>query len=306
MLEHPFAISVSGGDASDATITLEPLRQGFGHTMGVALRRVMLFALRGAAITKVKIKGVNHQFTTLKGMQEDIVEFILNVKQLRISYSGDATETLHLSATGPGKVTAQDIDAPATVNIVNPDLVLTTLADKKSKLLAELTVESGSGYLTAEEQGKQKLGVIPVDASFSPIREVSYVVETTRVGRRTDYDKLIMTIRTDGSVKPSDALVQAAAIIVDHFQQVISPISPVSDGKLHNVLTPQTSLLKLAVEELELPTRVSNALHNGGFHTVADIVRSGSSGLSSVKNIGAKSVSEIIKKIRERGIDIAS
>lgn len=304
MLDQPFSISKTGDDVTSATMTVEPLRQGFGTTIGVALRRVMLSALRGAAVTKVKIKGVNHQFTTLHGMQEDIVEFILNVKQLRIAYSGDAPETLNLSASGPGPVTAKDIDLPPTVRIVNPELVLATLADKKTKLAVELTVESGSGYLTAEEQGKQKLGVIPVDASFSPVREVSYSVEATRVGRRTDYDKLVMTVRTDGSIKPSDAVMQAAAVLIEHFQQIVSPSSASSDDSGKGAPTSQSTLLALAVEELELPTRVANALRHGGYHTVGDIVRAGSGALSEVKNIGQKSIADIIEKIRQRGIDI--
>lgn len=305
MIDPLFSFSVSGDDAKEATVTIEPLRQGFGHTLGVALRRVMLSALQGAAVTKVRIKGVDHQFTTLKGMKEDIVEFVLNLKQLRVSYSGEKPETLDLQAVGPGDVVAKDLDVPATVTIANPELILATLADKKSKLSAEITVEAGSGYMTAEEQGKQKLGVIPIDASFSPVRSVSYTIESTRVGRRTDYDKLIFSVKTDGTLKPSDAVVRAASILIDHFQQIVTPTGTTSEltsgtGKS----AADSALLKLSVDELGLPTRVANALHNSGYHTISDILQAGPGDLSKAKNIGQKSVAEILEKIREKGFAI--
>lgn len=303
MEDQQFRIITTGNDTSDATVVFEPLRQGFGHTLGVALRRVMLTALPGAAVTKINIKGVNHQFSTINGVKEDIVEFILNVKQLRIAYSGEKPETIRLSGTGAKDIQAKDLVTPATVRIVNPDLHLVTLTDKKSKISAELTIESGTGYVTAEEQGKQKVGVIPVDASFSPAREVWYTVESTRVGRRTDYDKLVIRVKTDGTIKPSEAVVQAAKILVHHFQQVISPSLPASDDTGASSLT-QSPTLKLSVEELDLPTRVINALRNGGFLTVGDVVNVSSAQLARVKNIGQKSVTEILKKIREKGIDI--
>lgn len=302
MEDQQLRVTSTGNDTTEATVVCEPLRQGFGHTLGVALRRVMLTELPGAAVTKVNIKGVNHQFTTMKGVKEDVVELILNVKQLRIAYSGEKPETIRLSAAGVKDVQAKDLVAPATVLMVNPDLHLVTLTDKKSKIAAELTVESGTGYVTAEEQGKQKVGVIPVDASFSPVREVWYTVESTRVGRRTDYDKLVIRVKTDGTIKPSDAVVQAAKILVHHFQQIISPSLPASDDKSASALA-QSPLLKLSIEELDLPTRVINALRNGGFLTVGDVVNVSPPELARVKNIGQKSVAEILKKIREKGID---
>lgn len=303
MEDQQFRVITTSNDTTEATVVFEPLRQGFGHTLGVVLRRVMLTALPGAAVTKINIKGADHQFSTMKGVKEDIVEFILNVKQLRIAYSGEKPETIRLSAAGVKDVQAEDLVTPATVRIVNPDLHLVTLTDKKSKITAELTIESGTGYVTAEEQGKQKVGVIPVDASFSPVREVWYTVESTRVGRRTDYDKLVIRVKTDGTIKPSEAVVQAAKILVHHFQQVISPSIPASDDTGASSLT-QSPLLKLSVEELDLPTRVINALRNGGFLTVGDVVNVSSAQLARVKNIGQKSVTEILKKIREKGIDI--
>lgn len=308
MSDQTFSVTIANQNATEGIIVLEPLRQGFGHTLGVALRRVMLGSLSGAAVTKVRVKGVNHQFTTLAGMQEDIVDLILNLKQLRVGYQGDKPETLKLTATGPGAVTAGDLVGPATVKIANPDLVLANLADKKSKLSLELTIESGTGYMTAEEQGKQKLGVIPLDASFSPVREVSYTIESTRVGRRTDYDKLVLSVKTNGTVQPHDAVLQATQILIDHLGQVLSPVSvSAGDDSIAPVSGSDGSVvMKLAVEELDLPTRVANALRKGGYKTVADLAQAGHSEIAKVKNLGEKSVQEIIDKLHEKGVQVAA
>jgi DNA-directed RNA polymerase subunit alpha len=304
MSDQPFhIISKDGAEANEGVVTFEPLRQGFGHTLGVALRRVMLAGLTGAAVTKIKIKGATHQFTTLKGMNEDVVELVLNIKQIKLAYAGDKPETLYLQITGDKEVTAADIESPATVRIANPDLVLANLSDKKSKLSAELTVESGTGYLPAEEQGKQKLGVIPVDASFSPVSSVFYKIESTRVGRRTDFDKLIMTVKTDGTISPKDAVVEAAKILVENFQQVVTP--SVDGGELAvGISAGSSTILKLTVEELGLPTRIANALLKAGYKTIGDIVAADKEVIAKVKNIGSKSVSNIYVKIREKGVQV--
>ena len=304
MSDQPFHITVKDGvNSSESQITFEPLRQGFGHTLGVALRRVMLSGLPGAAVTKVKIKGATHQFTTLKGMNEDIVELILNIKQLKLAYTGDKPEIMHLQISGDKEVKAGDLDCPATIKIANPDLSLANLSDKKSKLSAELTVETGTGYLSAEEQGKQKLGVIPVDASFSPVSNVFYKIESTRVGRRTDYDKLIMTVKTDGTISPKEAVVEAAKILVENFGQVVSPIVDGEAVELGSSAGP-SAILKLTVEELGLPTRIANALLKAGYKTIGDIVKADKEVIAKVKNIGAKSVSSIYVKIREKGVSV--
>jgi DNA-directed RNA polymerase subunit alpha len=304
MLDQPFHITAKdGSQPNEGVITFEPLRQGFGHTLGVGLRRVMLAGLTGAAVTKVKIKGATHQFTTLKGMNEDVVELVLNIKQLKLAYAGDKPETLYLQITGDKEITAADLECPATVKIANPELVLASLSDKKSKLSAELTVEAGTGYLPAEEQGKQKLGVIPVDASFSPVSSVFYKIESTRVGRRTDYDKLIMTVKTNGTVSPKDAVTEAAKILVENFQQVVTPST---DGNtvLGGNSAGQSATLKLTVEELGLPTRIANALLKAGYKTIGDIVSADKEVIAKVKNIGSKSVSNIYVKIREKGVQV--
>ncbi|MBI5356020.1 DNA-directed RNA polymerase subunit alpha [Candidatus Collierbacteria bacterium] len=304
MLDQPFHITTKDGqEANEGIIVFEPLRQGFGHTLGVSLRRVMLSGLNGAAVTKIKIKGATHQFTTLKGMNEDVVELILNIKQLKLAYTGDKPETLSLQITGEKEVTAADLECPATVKIANPDLVLANLSDKKSKLSAELTVEMGTGYLSAEEQGKQRLGIIPVDASFSPVSSVFYKIESTRVGRRTDYDKLIMTVKTDGTISPKDAVIEAAKILVENFQQVVTPSVDDGESSSGNSVG-QSTILKLTVEELGLPTRIANALLKAGYKTIGDIVAADKEVIAKVKNIGSKSVSNIYVKIREKGVQV--
>lgn len=305
---QPFSLNVVNETATVATVVLEPLRQGFGHTLGVALRRVMLSSLRGAAVTKVRIKGVNHQFTTLSGMREDVVELILNLKQLRVAYAGDKPETLKLSEVGPKEVTGKNLVAPPTIKIANQDLVLAILADKKSKLTMELVVESGVGYLTAEEQGKQKLGVIPIDASFSPVKEVFYTIESTRIGRRTDFDKLILTVKTDGAIKPRDAVIEAAKILVDHFQQIVTPVAEVGhDDTVASVGSDEgVAVMRLSVDELDLPTRIANALRRGGYKTVAQLAKADRTQLAKVKNLGEKSLDEVIETLRERGVQFPS
>ena len=192
-----------------AQLIIEPLEPGFGPTLGNSLRRVLLEHINGAAVTSVQIAGVNHQFTTLEGMKEDIVELILNIKQLRLAYNGEEPVTATLKAQGPGDVTAGQIELPAGVELANPELVLAHLAAKKNKLEITFTIQSGKGYLPAEEQEITTLGVIPVDAVFSPVIKVNFTVTDTRVGRYTNFDKLIMDVWTDKTISPEDALLQA-------------------------------------------------------------------------------------------------
>lgn len=282
---------------------LSPLEQGFGHTLGNALRRVLLTNLPGAAITKASIEGVSHQFTTLAGVKEDIVEFILNLKQVRLRYNGEEPVEATLSAVGPGKVTAGDIKTPANAAVVNKDLVLASLADKKSQLNAKLEISSGFGYLPAKQRSAEKLGEIILDASFSPVVRVNYQVETARVGRRTDLDKLIMEIYTDASLKPSAALEKAARILIDSFTQIVEPTFEVEESETAEEVE-DNEAMKLSVEELDLPTRIANALRKGGYVTVKDLSRATRQEIAKVKNLGAKSVDIIIQKLKEKDIEI--
>jgi DNA-directed RNA polymerase subunit alpha len=280
---------------------LSPLEPGYGHTIGNALRRVLLGNLPGAAITKVSIEGISHQFTTLAGMKEDVIEFLLNLKQVRLSYKGEKPVEARLSVSGSRQVKAGDIKVPATVKIINKKLVLADLSDSKSKLNAQLEISSGFGYLPAKDRQPEKLGEIILDASFSPVVRVNYVVETTRVGRRTDLDKLILEIYTDGTLKPVEALHQAAEILVKSFTQIIKPTFTKEKVK-KEVVEEDNEVLKLSVEELDLPTRIANALRKGGYATVKDLAQATEADISKVKNLGAKSIDIIIKKLKAKEI----
>lgn len=280
-----------------------PLEKGFGLTVGNALRRVLLSNLPGVAITSATIDGITHQFTSFAGMKEDVVELLLNLKQVRFEYSGDKPFSASLTAVGPGKIKAGDIKVPATAKIVNKDLVLATLADKKAKLNVSLEVTPGYGYLPAKDRAPKKLGEIVLDAAFSPIVRVNYQVESGRVGRRIDLDKLVIEIFTDATIKPSKALAAAAKILVNHFNQVINPkFEPEAITEV--VETEDNEILKLSVEELDLPTRIANALKKGGYAIVKDLALAKKDEIAKVKNLGGKSIDIVLKKLKSKGIDV--
>lgn len=300
MVKPIFQIKSEKQTESEGVFVLEPLEAGFGHTLGNALRRVLLTCLPGAAVTFIKITGVRHQFTTLPGLKEDIVEFILNVKKIRIKMSGDKPVKISLEATGPGEIKAGKIETPAGVEIVNKDLVLGHLADKKSKISCEMVIERGLGYSPFEERKSETLGVIPVDAIFSPVVKVNYTVGTTRVGRVANYDRLILEITADGIISPAEALKKAAQILVSYFGQIIEPKVHREEKEGKSSLSPD--VLKLTVEELSLPTRITNALEKSGLKTVADLLETDKKQISSVKNLGDKSVKIIEAALKDKGV----
>jgi len=300
MLEPKFQIKKIKQTDNFGQFIIEPLPQGYGHTLGNALRRVLLTSLPGTAITQVKISGVKHRFSTLEGMKEDVVELLLNLKQIRIRYEGEKPVKLHLEKTGPGQVKAGDIQTPAGVEIVNKDLILANLADRNTKLKMEMTAERGYGYLPAEERKSEKLGVIILDAIFSPIIRVNYKVEQTRVGKQTDLDKLILEIIGDGTIKPQQALKEAARTLISFFNQIVKPKEVAAEEK--KTQTSPDYLLKLTVEELELPTRIANALRKAGYETVGDLAKASKATLSSVKNLGEKSLNTIWSTLVKKGI----
>lgn len=303
MITPSFTTVVLSETADHGIFALEPLEQGYGQTLGNALRRVLLSSLEGSAITQVKIDGIKHQFTTLSGLKEDIVELILNLKEIRVIYTGDKEETLTLEATGPQEVTATDIRLPATVTIVNPEQKLATLSDKNSQLTVTMTVKRGLGYSPAEERKSTTVGIIPVDALFSPIQRVAYKVEATRVGRRTDFDKLIMDIWTDGTLKPSLALNQAAETLVGFFQQVYQPqVVTQVPTEIESPIEADEEVYNLTVEELELPTRIANALRKTGYKTVRHVAEANLPDLAKVKNLGEKSLGKITTALKKRGV----
>ncbi len=299
MFKPSFKIEAKEEKKDYAKLVFEPLEQGYGHTLGNSLRRGLLSSLPGTAVTKVKIDGVRHQFSTLKGLKEDIVEFILNLKQLRLVYDGDKEVKLTLSVKGAKTVTAADIKTPANVKIVNKDLKIAELTDKKSNLSAEVWIKKGFGYMTDDEHVSDTVGMIAVDAAFTPVTRVNYTVEATRVGRRTDYDRLILEVWTDGTIKPQEAVEQVAQIMAAYFTQVFKPVFDKKEEK-EEEKPEDNEVMKLTVEELNLPTRIANALRRGGYPTVKDLVKASDEDLSKVKNLGAKSVEIVKKKLKTK------
>lgn len=301
MFEPNFTVKTEIEKPDYGKFAIEPLNQGYGHTLGNSLRRVLLTSLKGAAVKKVKIDGVKHQFTTLAGLKEDIVQLILNIKKIRFQMNSDKPVVVSVNVKGPRKVTAADIES-GELEVINKDLYLGELTSNKAKLTMELTVESGFGYVTASEnEDKKELGVIFVDSLFSPIQRVNYKVEATRVGRMTNLDKLILEIWSDGSISPADSMKQAAKNLVSYFLQVYEPKAKTSEGV---AVTPTISeeILKMTLEELDLPTRIVNALHNGGIDTIGQMLGTPKKELYKIKNLGAKSITTIEEVLRNKGI----
>jgi DNA-directed RNA polymerase subunit alpha len=284
---------------------IEPLPQGYGITIGNALRRVLLSSLTGAAITSVKVRGVTHEFSSLKGVKEDMVQFILNLKRVRVKLEGTTTANLKLSATGPGAVTAKDIEVPSGATVANPDEYLATLSDSKTKLEVELAVEAGTGYVPVEDRKASGIGVIPLDAVYSPVIRVNYNIEPTRVGQFTNYDKLTLDVTTDGTLDPETAVKKAADIVVQAFSILVEPAG---DGSEEEAPAPKKTAGKVdgsaTIEELELPTRVNNALHSAGIETVNDLLNTPADTLATIKNLGSKSVKDIEARLTEKGLTV--
>lgn len=294
-----FAIKKEEARNDYGRFLIEPLEQGYGDTLGSALRRVLLTSIPGAAVTQVKISGLKHQFGAIKGIKEDGVDLLLNLKSLRVSYQGDKPVKLTLSTKGQGEVKASQIEAPSGVKIANPDLVIANLADK-TKLDIEMQVESGVGYSPAEDRKTSTIGLIPLDADFSPVKRVNYNIEETRVGRLTNYHRLAMEIWTDGTVDPEEALMKSAEVLMGYLHQVVSPSQP--SKKAPSQDSASTKVDSISVEELNLPTRIANALVKSGYETVGDILRADVEDMVKVRNLGEKSIKIIRTALKARGI----
>jgi DNA-directed RNA polymerase subunit alpha len=297
MQQPAFTIAILENTSSFTKFAIEPLDNGFGHTLGNSLRRVLLGSLKGAAITKVKVAGVNHKFTTLEGLSEDMIDLMLNLKSVRVAYDGETPVTATISAKGK-LVTAADIDAPTSVTIINKEVVIATL-NKDAKLELELEISSGYGFSPAEDRSVVSVGEIVLDAIFSPVKSVTYHVESTRVGRRTDYDKLILEMTTDGSRTGESILKDAAAILVAHFGQIISPVSSIAQASSAVVVSSDSGL---SIDDLGLPTRIGNALKNAGYKTVIELSQASDKDLKGVKNLGGKSVEELDAALVAKGL----
>jgi len=284
---------------------IEPLEPGYGHTIGNALRRVLLVSIPGAAVTSVKISGVKHQFSTVPGLKETILDLILNIKDLNFRMTDSKeSSTVKLSVKGPKEITAADLDLPEDVEIINKDHYLGHLGDKKGKLDLEMTVEKGIGYSVAEERSVSTLGILPIDAVFTPVKRVSYEVSAIRVGRQTNLDKLTIKIWTNGVVKPREAMEESARILSSYFSQVYEPSAPVATAESTISKTSTDPNLKTTIDELDLPTRIYNSLRNGGVENVAQLLETPRKELISMRNMGGKSIAIIEEKLKEKGISL--
>jgi DNA-directed RNA polymerase subunit alpha len=284
----------------------EPFERGFGMTIGNSLRRVLLSSIAGAAVTSVKIEGVLHEFSTLSGVKEDVTDVILNIKNLRLKLHVDKPKLIHIKKKGPGEVKGSDIIHDADVEILSPDLHIATL-DKGATLDAEMTVRVGRGYVPADRNKEEgsPIGVIPIDSIFSPVRRVNFTVENARVGRVTDYDKLVMEIWTDGSVKPDDVLGFSAKILKDHLSIFINfeEIEEPTESKGGDSQESNKNLLR-SVHELELSVRAANCLKNANIRTIADLVQRSEAEMLKTKNFGRKSLNEIKEILQEMGLSL--
>lgn len=296
-----------GADPSRiATVVAEPLERGFGMTLGNALRRVLLSSLQGAAVTAIRIDGALHEFSSLQGVREDVTDIVLNIKRLAIRMQGEGAKRLQLTASGPGEVTAGQIQTTGDIEIANPELVICTL-DDGAKLSMELTVDVGKGYVPASENRPEDapIGLIPVDAIYSPVRRVAYQVQPTRVGQRTDYDKLVLTVETDGTVAPDDAVALAARILQDQLQLFINFDEP-RERKVEEVQDdlPFNRNLLRKVDELELSVRSANCLKNDNIVYIGDLVQKTEQEMLRTPNFGRKSLNEIKEVLASMGLSL--
>ena len=297
----------SGGDAAKkARIVAEPLERGFGVTLGNSLRRVLLSSLQGAAVTAIQIDGVVHEFSSLEGVREDVVDIVLNIKQLALRMHADGPKRMTLRATGPGAVTANQIEAPADIEILNGDHVLCTL-DDGAQIRVEFTVQTGKGYVPAERNRPEDapIGLISVDAVYSPVRRVAYRVEPTRQGQSLDYDKLVMEVETNGAVTPVDAVAYAARILQDQLQVFITFEEPKKklDGEAKPELPFNPALLK-KVDELELSVRSANCLKNDNIVYIGDLIQKTEAEMLRTPNFGRKSLNEIKEVLANMGLHL--
>jgi DNA-directed RNA polymerase subunit alpha len=307
-LIKPGKLDIEPGDdpKREATIVAEPLERGFGLTLGNALRRILLSSLQGAAITSIKMDGVLHEFSSIPGVRDDVTDIVLNVKAVALRMHGEGPKRIYLRATGPGEVTAGQIEAGHDIEIMNPEHVICTL-DDGAKLAMEMTVETGKGYVpgTTNRPADAPIGLIPVDALFSPVKKVAYKVENTRVGQVTDYDKLSMRVETNGAVTPEDAVALAARILQDQLQLFINFEEPTQEKpeELASELPFNKNLL-MKVDELELSVRSANCLKNDNIIYIGDLVQKTEAEMLRTPNFGRKSLNEIKEVLAQMGLHL--
>jgi DNA-directed RNA polymerase subunit alpha len=289
----------SEGNLSHFEVT--PLQEGYGVTLGNALRRVLLSSLEGAAVTSIQITGVFHEFSTIENVKEDVTQIVLNIKKLRLRSFARHALTLKLVKRGAGPVTAGDIAESADVEIINPDLVLLTLDSDSGSIEMDLTVETGMGYRPAEHTEEMPIGVVPVDAIYSPVRRVNYQVEKTRVGQMTNYDKLMLEIETDGTTTAQAALSQAADILVREFGRFAEIGRPAAAGSEDAPVAPAANLLDAPIEELDLPMRAYNSLKRNSITKIGQVLSLSDDEFLRMRNFGQKSLDELKERLALRG-----
>ena len=295
-------------DNTYGRFVVEPLERGYGITLGNSLRRVLLSSLPGAAVTSIKIDGVLHEFSTVPGVVEDVTEIILNIKELAVKLHSDGPKLVYIDAEGEGPVYAKDIKVDSDVEILNPDLHIATL-NGDSRFFMEMVINRGRGYVTADrnKQPGQPIGVIPVDSIYTPIRKVNYVVEKTRVGQDTDFDKLILEVWTNGTIKPDEAISLGAKILSEHLNLFID----LSEQAKHTEImvekeeTKKAKVLEMTIEELDLSVRSYNCLKRAGINTVEDLISKTEEDMMKVRNLGRKSLEEVLQKLHALGLSLA-
>ena len=298
----------STDDNTFGKFVIEPLERGFGITLGNSLRRILLSSLPGVAVTSIKIDGVLHEFSTVPGVIEDVTEMILNVKNLSMKLFSDGPKIVYIDADGEGPITAGDIKADSDVEILNPDLHICTL-NGENRFYMELVLNKNRGYIPAEKnkQTGQPIGIIPVDSIYTPVRKVNYTVENTRVGQVTDYDKLTLEVWTNGSIKPDEAISLGAKILSEHLNLFID----LSDHAKHTEImvekeeTKKEKVLEMTIEELDLSVRSYNCLKRAGINTVEDLTNRTEEDMMKVRNLGRKSLEEVLQKLHALGLSLA-
>lgn len=301
VIHNPALANIEELSSTSATFVIEPLHAGYGNTLGNSLRRVLLSSIEGAAIVAFRIEGATHEFTTVAGVKEDVVDIMLNLKNVRLKSHSDQPVELRLEKKGAGVITAADIKTTADVEVVNPDQVIATIDDPKKSIVMDLVVETGRGYRTIEESSTSRLhsDMIAVDAVFSPVLRVRYKVEGTRVGQETNLDKLSLTVDTNGAITPREAFEEAAAILVNQYTALAGSTTVEAAPALGQTTADDSNELNTPIEELNLTARTANALVNNDIRTVHDLVTLTEQDLRELKGFGSKALDEVKDKLAE-------
>lgn len=301
VIHNPALASVDEHDATSATFVVEPLHAGYGNTLGNSLRRVLLSSIEGGALTAFRVEGASHEFSTIKGVKEDVVDIMLNLKNVKLKVSSDEPVELRLEKKGTGTITAADIKTTADVEVINPSQIIATIDDPKTTVSMDLVAESGRGYRTIEDSSASRIhsDMIALDALFSPVLRVRYKVDGTRVGQETNLDKLRLTIETDGSISPREAFEEAAAVLVNQYTALAGSTTVEAAPALGQDVEEESSELNTPIEELNLSARTANALINNEIRTVRDLVTLSEQDLRELKGFGSKALDEVKDKLAE-------